>query len=236
MTSHAKVWGGTAVLVLCVVGIIGSTGDDEPTSRTTSSVASAPAPTTTSSYRYAPPTTTTTAWAPRVKAPEWGVNAERVTITRVVDGDTVEVGDRKIRILGIDSCEMSTHGGREAKEMLQSHVDNPYNQPISLTSEPGVTTDRYGRELRYLALNGTDFGQLAVIYEHTAPYEGRNDASAAYMAELRDSETDDERDCSGTPTSSSSGSDVDVDVDVDRDHNLPDGALTGGYCARKWWC
>lgn len=27
-----------------------------------------------------------------------------------------------------------------------------------------------------------------------------------------------------------------TDVDVDRDGNLPDGALTGGYCARKWWC
>jgi hypothetical protein len=31
---------------------------------------------------------------------------------------------------------------------------------------------------------------------------------------------------------------VDVpDVDVDRPHvNLPDGSLTGGYCAHKWWC
>jgi hypothetical protein len=25
-------------------------------------------------------------------------------------------------------------------------------------------------------------------------------------------------------------------VYVDHHHNLPDGALTGGYCARKWWC
>lgn len=32
-------------------------------------------------------------------------------------------------------------------------------------------------------------------------------------------------------------SDTDVDVHVDTDHhNLPDGALTGGYCRRKWWC
>jgi hypothetical protein len=29
----------------------------------------------------------------------------------------------------------------------------------------------------------------------------------------------------------------DVHIDVDRNHaNLPDGALTGGYCAHKWWC
>lgn len=29
--------------------------------------------------------------------------------------------------------------------------------------------------------------------------------------------------------------DVDVHVDTDH-HDLPDGALTGGYCRRKWWC
>jgi hypothetical protein len=30
---------------------------------------------------------------------------------------------------------------------------------------------------------------------------------------------------------------VDIDVDIDDDNvNLPDGALTGSYCARKWWC
>ncbi|WP_214371318.1 thermonuclease family protein [Pseudonocardia sp. H11422] len=29
--------------------------------------------------------------------------------------------------------------------------------------------------------------------------------------------------------------DVDADVDVPN-VNLPDGALTGGYCARRWWC
>lgn len=37
-----------------------------------------------------------------------------------------------------------------------------------------------------------------------------------------------------SPVSSSPGSDA--DIDVDRDSNMPDGALTGGYCARKWWC
>ena len=27
------------------------------------------------------------------------------------------------------------------------------------------------------------------------------------------------------------------DVDIDApDVDLPDGALTGGFCARKWWC
>lgn len=39
-----------------------------------------------------------------------------------------------------------------------------------------------------------------------------------------------------TPTVESTPARI-PDVDVHGDHvNLPDGALTGGYCARKWWC
>ena len=41
-------------------------------------------------------------------------------MTEVVDGDTIEVTDgRRVRFLGIDACEMSTRGGREAKEYLK---------------------------------------------------------------------------------------------------------------------
>lgn len=39
------------------------------------------------------------------------------------------------------------------------------------------------------------------------------------------------------PEASVPVSEPDVDVHVDTDHHdLPDGALTGGYCRRKWWC
>ncbi|GAA4839936.1 hypothetical protein GCM10023201_32250 [Actinomycetospora corticicola] len=37
-------------------------------------------------------------------------------------------------------------------------------------------------------------------------------------------------------TTTTPPSNTDVDIDVDEDHNLPDGALTGGFCRRKWWC
>lgn len=39
-----------------------------------------------------------------------------------------------------------------------------------------------------------------------------------------------------TTTTEPPASDTDVHIDVDEHHNLPDGALTGGYCRRKWWC
>lgn len=38
------------------------------------------------------------------------------------------------------------------------------------------------------------------------------------------------------PVSGLSDPSTEIDVDRDEDHNMPDGALTGGYCARKWWC
>ncbi|MDN5920623.1 MAG: hypothetical protein L0I76_36910, partial [Pseudonocardia sp.] len=41
---------------------------------------------------------------------------------------------------------------------------------------------------------------------------------------------------SPTPSSGSgSGSSGSYSYDHD-DHNMPDGALTGGYCGHKWWC
>lgn len=222
---------GAGLGVLMIAGCVNTLASGDSTTPQPAPVVAAAAPTTTApapTYRYAPPTTSTS-YTSSFDTPEWGTNPERVTVTRVVDGDTFEVGDRKIRVLGIDSCENSTDGGQEAKQLAETLLDG---EQVTLTSEPGVDTDRYDRELRYVHANGSDFGNFMVIYDHTAPYQGRNDASEAYMTALRDSELDDERDCSGTPTPSSS----DVDIDVDRDGNMPDGALTGGYCARKWWC
>ncbi|MDD7942011.1 hypothetical protein PHK61_26700 [Actinomycetospora lutea] len=166
--------------------------------------------------------------------------AEQVTVTRVVDGDTFEVGARRIRVLGIDSCEADTAGGRDATAAAQSSVGSP-ERIVTLTREPGVDKDRYGRELRYVALAyrstpslaPQDFGKYMVGAYHTGVYQGRNDASDTVVAELREEDQYSGRDCSSRPGPTG---DVDVDVDNDGDRNMPDGALTGGYCARKWWC
>ncbi len=109
---------------------------------------------------------------------------EPVTVADVVDGDTFDtVNGRTIRVLAIDSCEAATDAGpratADATAMLMS------GQPVTLTAEPGVTTDQYGRELRYVQVGGADFGRAMVLHDHTAVYEGRNDANPAYVAELR---------------------------------------------------
>lgn len=116
---------------------------------------------------------------------------EAVTVSRIVDADTFAVGERRIRPLGIDSCETNTPGGKranaDAAELLRGQV--------VLAKEPGVDLDRYDRELRYVTVNGQDYGAIMVARDHTSVYGGRNDAAPEYVARLRELDVDG-RDCS----------------------------------------
>jgi endonuclease YncB( thermonuclease family) len=111
--------------------------------------------------------------------------AEAITVTKVIDGDSLQLADgREIRLLGIDSCEASTYGGKEATSAAESALTNPYNQPITMTAEPGVDLDPYDRHLRYVQLNGYDFGESMVKHDHTGVYQGKHDASPQYVRRL----------------------------------------------------
>jgi endonuclease YncB( thermonuclease family) len=214
---------GWAVGVVAFLAIVGSCNQEsEPT--TTVSSAAAPAVTTTAPSTTVPIAPTTTPQP----------TGETVTVTRVVDGDTFEIaGGRRVQVLGIDSCEIGTYGGTQAKESAELWLDG---RSVALEREPGVDRDEDGRLLRYVATTpGSDFGETMVAQTHTGIDED-GDASAQRIADLRalDYST---RDCS-EPDSAPSTSQYDVDVELgdDDDDGLPDGALTGGYCARKWWC
>jgi endonuclease YncB( thermonuclease family) len=233
-----KVWSGVAAGVFCIVAVTdlsSSTTASNQASRLTTSVA----PTT----RVAPPSpspVTAVAAAPVTTAAPVG---ELVTVTKVVDGDTIEVtGNRKVRFLGIDACEMSTKGGREAKEYLDIFAG--VGEQVRLVADGARNTDDHGRLLRRVERDsgytspsdpyGNDIGTSIISHEAIGIYKGKNDASAAYLTELRERD-DGPRDCSGAPEVPSSGGGSYGDGD-DHDFNMPDGALTGGYCARKWWC
>ncbi|WP_433801220.1 excalibur calcium-binding domain-containing protein [Actinomycetospora sp. CA-084318] len=105
-------------------------------------------------------------------------------VTRVIDGDTFVVdGGTEVRVLGIDSCEAPTAGGRKATRAAEDAI---LGQTVRLTAEPGVDRDRYGRELRYVSYAGGDLAEMMVRGDHTAIYtKGRNDASTAVQARLR---------------------------------------------------
>jgi endonuclease YncB( thermonuclease family) len=151
--------------------------------------------------------------------PDFNVDEANLAVTRVIDGDTFEVtGGRRVRVLGIDSCEMSTAGGKEAKETAEILLAG---SQVVLTAQPGAPDkDRYGRLLRYVAVgsNGSDFGESMVIYDHTAVYAGKNDASPEYVARLRSLDFEG-RNCAGTAVAADDGDTTVIVKGGDDDHH-----------------
>jgi endonuclease YncB( thermonuclease family) len=232
-----KVWSGIAAGIFCLVAITDLSGHHaSPTaaapvvSSAASPAAVAPSAAPVAEPAIAAPT------APEIGEPASG--GQTVIVSRVIDGDTFVAGGQKVRVLGIDSCESNTAGGKRATEMARTMLDG---QQVVLRAEPDVDRDRYGRELRYVEMPSSgDFGDYMVGFDHTAVYAGKADASPAYVAKLRSDDADG-RTCSGpssAPTTSSRGSSHGGSINWPSpgDQGLPDGALTGGYCARKWWC
>ncbi|MDD7942043.1 thermonuclease family protein [Actinomycetospora lutea] len=231
MRQAHQVWLGIAagVFVLVAVTDLGSTAQPTP------AASSSAAPSTTTTTTRTTTTVPTTTAAPVTTSTAAAGAGETVTVTDVIDGDTLEVsGDRRVRLLGIDACEMSTRGGREAKDLLEGFVASGQ---VRLVADGARDRDGSGRLLRRVETTASsDLGELMVIYPTVGVYDGRNGAAPEYLSRLRAADHG-ERECSGSPTTSStSGPDVDVDLGDGRDNGLPDGALTGGYCARKWWC
>lgn len=192
-----------------------------------------------STNRYAAGSRTTT-------APPLPPGAELITVNKALDGDTFELTDgRVVDVLGIDSCDPGTYGGKDATSQLDNHLTNPGNAPITMTQEPGVDKNPEGRLLRYVQNTSGKFdvGEEMVKYDHTGVLQKNNGASKVYMDRLYAADLEYAakppagRFCEDPyPPSSGGGGGVYVDGDGDRDYNAPDGALTGGYCARKWWC
>lgn len=101
----------------------------------------------------------------------------------VVDGDTfvLRSGER-VRVLGIDSCEMSSDHGPDAKSAAFSFLSG---SQLTLSTEPGVDRDQYGRLLRYVSTNEGDMGEHMVTGTHTAVYAGQSDASPDRLRRLQ---------------------------------------------------
>jgi len=84
--------------------------------------------------------------APNV-APKTELNL--VTVTNVIDGDTIEVnGESIVRLLGIDTPEQGECYYREAKDVLKDLI---LEKNVKLEKDVSGT-DRFGRLLRYVFL------------------------------------------------------------------------------------
>lgn len=102
--------------------------------------------------------------------PDVAVDPSTVT---VIDGDTVRIGSERVRLDAIDApetvrshCEAERAAGERATAAMQEIVRNAKRMSIERTG-----TDRYGRTLAKLYVNGWDVGELlrsagdALVYE-----------------------------------------------------------------------
>ena len=159
--------------------------------------------------------------------PGFNVDEANLTVTKVVDGDTFEVaGGQRVRVLGIDSCEMNTAGGKDAKESAGFLLANG----VALRSVPGgPDKDRFGRLLRYVLVSSGDFGELMVAFDHTGVYAGKNDASPGYVTRLRKLDAGG-RNCAGAPVAQSDTRYVPVPGGGDDHHRRGNSR----WCPTRW--
>lgn len=101
------------------------------------------------------------------------------TISRVIDGDTIYVivngKERKIRIMGIDTPEKE--GGFRTAECFGDDASIFAKEFLKgkrvalLQSKIGDTEDKYGRWLRYVFVDGRDFGALLIAQGYAESYK-----------------------------------------------------------------
>lgn len=94
---------------------------------------------------------------------------------RVIDGDTVDVGNERFRLVGYDTpetyraqCDYELALGRAATARLQDLLNGV--QIVELVVLPG--RDRYGRGLARLVIAQRDVGDTLVSEGLARPYDG----------------------------------------------------------------
>lgn len=103
----------------------------------------------------------------------------------VVDGDTISVGGRHLRLIGFDTpetalpsdkptrtprakCMAEYHLGQRAKVRLKQLVKSG-----KVTLERGLGTEHYGRELARLRVDGRDVGDILMSEGLAQPFNLR---------------------------------------------------------------
>jgi hypothetical protein len=103
-------------------------------------------------------------------APPAGV----LSVTHVVDGDTVDVSSgERVRLVGIDTPELGQCGYQEATNLMRQLVAG---KAVTLVAIPGRDDhDRYGRLLRYVRVGRADVGLAEISYGlAVARYDSRD--------------------------------------------------------------
>lgn len=114
------------------------------------------------------------------ESPKQVAAKDRVVVTKIVDGDTVDILDgsktERVRLIGIDTPERGECFFHESAEYLEKLV---LDKEVIIESDPTQENkDRYGRLLRYLYLpNQINIGEQMVVlgyaheYTYNKPYK-----------------------------------------------------------------
>ena len=95
-------------------------------------------------------------------------SANLIKVTRVVDGDTIEIeGGAKVRYIGINAPESVAPGkpmGCFGKESSNKNIELVLGKEVRLEKDVSET-DKYGRLLRYVYVEGpsTSSGQISLF-------------------------------------------------------------------------
>lgn len=97
---------------------------------------------------------------------------------RTIDGDTIEVDGETIRILNIDTPEIR-HAQCDAERRLGEVAKNRVRQLLAggtigiRRGDGGRMTDRYGRTLAVVDIDGVDIGEQLIAEGLARPWTGK---------------------------------------------------------------
>lgn len=103
-----------------------------------------------------------------------------LTLTAVVDGDTVSISGERIRVANIDAPEL--HRGQcDAEKRLAAVAKARMTELLSAgeivvhVGDPatGRTRDRHGRTLATITVDGRDVGEIMIGEGLARPWEGK---------------------------------------------------------------
>jgi endonuclease YncB( thermonuclease family) len=102
-----------------------------------------------------------------------GDDRSRTVVTRVVDGDTVEIASGEhVRLIGIDTPEVGACGYGAATARLRRMIEG---RTVVLVNPDSVQdVDAYGRLLRYVDVGGEDAGLVQIRDGARARYDSRD--------------------------------------------------------------
>ncbi|PHR62656.1 MAG: hypothetical protein COA47_02805 [Robiginitomaculum sp.] len=96
----------------------------------------------------------------------------------VIDGDTVRLGEERIRLIGIDTPEMKGRAECIAEQLL---ADQATKRARDLLGGPDVVIhrtgklDRYKRSLATITVDGMDYGQMMIDEGLAVKWSGRRE-------------------------------------------------------------